>query len=118
MSKSKESLTGLMKIPAGESEPIDVEYTSKIDAEKAIKEFKESLIEFTVAVTKDIKNISKGGDRDEPLIVLSGDDKIFDRALKILERQEILIKVLRFDPEPEKQTKKERSRVSVETMAK
>lgn len=94
----------------------DIDFTVERDAEKAIKEFKECLIDFTVAVTADIKKLSKDGNNAIGLKILASDDKAFDRAMKILERQEMLIKVLRFDEVVKE--KKEQTRVSVEAMAK
>ena len=116
MRKKQESLQIMTPTESETYRIEDIEFTVDRDTEKAIKEFKECLIDFTVAVTADIKKLAKDGKNAEGLKILASEDKAFDRAMKILERQELLIKVLRFDEETK--DKKVQSRVSVEAMAK
>lgn len=119
MKKKVESFPALTQTVAEESNIIDTDYTVVRDPEKAIKEFKESLVDFMVSLTADIKNLSKNGQYASDLKILSGDEKHYDRILKAIEKQEILIRVLRMDtPFEDEKKKTEQTRVSVETMAK
>jgi len=119
MKKKVESFPALIRTVVEESNIHDVDFTIARDVQATIKNFQESLMEFTISLTADIKNIAKGGKYEGGLKILDGDDKIFDRIVKVIAMQEALIKVLRFDPEPEETKKKtEQTRVSVEAMAK